>query len=204
MPKMNWCRAACGSRWLSYAPWKQDKSSGQMHLCAWRRIYFLFLDLMQIKTCIEFQIQVLFCLFDIQTQHRKMSDIAEKSIAPSVGSRWMEKVKAFLTKTDNPTKLPIRVIWDLELTPVYVYTLVLVMYKNRDSTVWFCKRENNFMWNLRSWICLPILINHTRHCMFTLWCHLSYLKFVFRTAFKLVKKLARHSGLTPCVSCKPC
>lgn len=43
-----------------------------------------------------------------QTQHRKMSDIAEKSIAPSVGSRWMEKVKAFLTKTDNPTKLPIR------------------------------------------------------------------------------------------------
>lgn len=128
MPKMNWCRAASGSRWLSYAPWKQDKSSGQMHLCAWRRIYFLFLDLMQIKTCIEFQIQVLFCLFDIQTQHRKMSDIAEKSIAPSVGSRWMEKVKAFLTKTDNPTKLPIRVIWDLELTPVYVYTLVLVMY----------------------------------------------------------------------------
>lgn len=56
MPKMNWCRAASGSRWLSYAPWKQDKSSGQMHLCAWRRIYFLFLDLMQIKTCIEFQI----------------------------------------------------------------------------------------------------------------------------------------------------
>lgn len=110
MPKMNWCRAASGSQWLSYAPWKPDKSSGQMHLCAWRRIYFLFLDLMQIKTCIEFQIQVLFCLFDIQTQHRKMSDIAEKSIEPSVGSRWLEKVKAFLTKTDNPTKLPIRVI----------------------------------------------------------------------------------------------
>lgn len=65
---------------------------------------------MQMKTCIEFQIQVLFCLFDIQTQHRKMSDIAEKSIDPSVGRRWMEKVKAFLTKTDNPTKLPIQVI----------------------------------------------------------------------------------------------
>lgn len=65
---------------------------------------------MQKKRCIEFQIQVLFCLFDIQIQHRKMSDIVQKSVEPSVGSRWMEKVKSFLTKTDNPTKLPLQVI----------------------------------------------------------------------------------------------
>lgn len=43
-----------------------------------------------------------------QTQHRKMSDIVQKSVEPSVGSRWMEKVKSFLTKTDNPTKLPLQ------------------------------------------------------------------------------------------------
>lgn len=61
---------------------------------------------------------------------------------------------------------------------------IYILYLNVDNAVWYCKKENKIIWNVRSWICLPTQI--INQCLtkyhglnFQLCRHISYVEFVF-------------------------